>query len=122
MSKEKYLEILDKFISSVEMREYLVTQELNDRQISDLILGAPVSLETKLKWTTGNEHNEIKQALDELSLNPNEVFYLIDNWYDEDIYDEKEQEYKTGAIKHCFIFANNYRADLSPLYRISKVN
>lgn len=88
MNKEKYIELLKTFIPSVEMQKYLADIKLNDKQISSIILGAPVSLDTKLKWTTGNEHNEIKQALDELSLNPNEVFYLIDNWYDEDIYDE----------------------------------
>ena len=88
MDKEKYLEILDTFIPSAEMREYLATQELEDRKIADMILGAPVPLQTKLKYATGEDYEEITQALDELSLKPNELFYLIDNWYDEDIYDE----------------------------------
>lgn len=48
MDKEKYLEILKTFIPSVEMREYLATQELSDRKIADIILGAPVPLKTKL--------------------------------------------------------------------------
>lgn len=90
MNKEKYLEILKTFIESVEMQKYLADIELNDKQILNIILGAPVPLETKLKWTTGNEHNEIKEAIDELTLKPNELFYLRDNWYDDDIYDEED--------------------------------
>lgn len=88
MNKEKYLEILETFIPSVEMREYLATQELNDRWISKIILGAPVPLTTKLKYAAGEDYDEIKQAIDELNLKSNELFYLIDNWYDDDIYDE----------------------------------
>lgn len=84
MTKEKYLEILKTFMPSAEMREYLATQVLNDKKIADIILGAPVPLETKLKWTTGNDHNEIKQALDALKLNDDEHFYLFDNWYDDE--------------------------------------
>ena len=225
MDREKYLEILETFIPSVEMREYLATQELSDRWISNIILGAPVPLTTKLKYAAGEDYDEIKQAIDELNLKSNELFYLIDNWYDDDIYDEngcgnapfsnfekvvehictyryiliedevcffereeflkngltrvhdyrffnstdlnlpvpfkvgdvvtidcrpfapvrqvkitgigdnhdccslqaefydnKEKEYKTGAVKHCFIFDNGYRPNLSPLYRMSKVN
>ncbi len=249
MDKEKYLEILETFIPSVEMREYLATQELRDRKIADIILGAIVPLKTKLQYATGEDYEELKQAIDELNLNSNELFYLIDNWYDEDLYDEnssgnapfssfkkvikhireeidecgedlgnfwytlekwvldensnyictykyiliedevcffarkeflkngltrvhdyrffgstdlnlpvpfkvgdivnidcrpfapvhqvkitetgdnhaefydeKEQEYKTGAVKHCFIFDNGYRPNLSPLYRMLKVN
>ncbi|MCM1285140.1 MAG: hypothetical protein NC213_08125 [Acetobacter sp.] len=84
MDKEKYLEILDTFIPSVEMQKYLADIKLNNKQISSIILGAPVSLETKLKWTTDNKHNEIKQALDALKLNNDEHFYLFDNWYDDE--------------------------------------
>ncbi|MDE6659454.1 MAG: hypothetical protein K2K01_05010, partial [Eubacterium sp.] len=65
MDKEKYLEILDTFIPSVEMREYLATQELSDRKIADIILGAPVPLHTKLKYATGEDYEEITQVLDE---------------------------------------------------------
>ena len=88
MDREKYLEILETFIPSVEMREYLATQELSDRWISNIILGAPVPLTTKLKYAAGEDYDEIKQAIDELNLKSNELFYLIDNWYDDDIYDE----------------------------------
>lgn len=90
MDRKKYLEILKTFIPSTEMREYLATQALNDKKIADIILGAPISLKTKLKYVTGEDYEEIKQALDELTLKPNELFYLRDNWYDEDIYDEKD--------------------------------
>lgn len=89
MIKEKYLEILKTFIESVEMQKYLADIELNDEQLLNIILGAPVPLETKLKWTTGNEHNEIKQAIDSLKLNNDEHFYLFDNWYDEELGYEK---------------------------------
>ena len=255
MDREKYLEILETFIPSVEMREYLASQELDDRKIADIILGAPVPLTTKLKYAKGEDYEEIKQALDALKLNDDEHFYLFDCWYDEEyfayeeypnrpfydfkdvlehikdeiaecgedydetgwytlrkmvrdpnntkyktnicayeytlikdevcyfykpnadefadyrfsestdlnlpvpfkvgdvvhidcrpfapvrqvkitetgdnhdccslqaeFYDNKEKKYKTGAVKHCFIFDNGYRPLLSPLYRISKVN
>lgn len=113
MTKEKYLEILKTFMPSAEMREYLATQALNDKMIADIILGAPVPLETKLKWTTGNEHNEIKQALDALKLNNDEHFYLFDNWYDVEFgyeeyanrsfYDfESVLEHIRGEIAECW--------------------
>lgn len=88
MDRGKYLEILKTFIPSAEMRKYLATQELSDRWISNIILGAPVPLTTKLKYASGKDYNEVKQAIDELNLNSNELFYLIDNWYDDDIFDE----------------------------------
>jgi len=90
VTKEKYLEILKTFMPSTEMREYLASTELKDRQISNLILGAPVSLETKLEYAAGKDYQEIKNAIDELTLKPDELFYLKDNWYDEDIYDEED--------------------------------
>lgn len=88
MDRKKYLKILKTFIPSVEMREFLATKELSDRKIANIILGAPVPLKTKLQYATGEDYEELKQSIDELNLKPNEVFYLIDNWYDEDIYDE----------------------------------
>lgn len=255
MDREKYLDILETFIPSVEMREYLATQELSDRKIADIILGAPVSLQTKLQYVTGEDYEEIKQAIEALQLNNDDHFYLFDSWYDEEdfsydeipnrpfydfkdvlehirneitecgedydetswytlrkmvrdqnntkyesnicvyeyilikeevcyfdksnandfadyrffestdlnlpvpfkvddvvtidcrpfvpvrqvkitetgdnhdccslqaeFYDNKEKKYKTGAVKHCFIFDNGYRPNLSPLYRMTKIN
>lgn len=88
MNRKQYQKILDTFIPSTEMRDYLATRELSDRKIADIILGAPVPLKTKLQYAIGEDYEELKQAIDELNLNSNELFYLIDNWYDEDIYDE----------------------------------
>lgn len=90
MNKEKYLEILETFIPSAEMREYLAGQELSDKQISDIILGAPVPLTTKLKYTTGEDYDEIKQAIDNLELNCEGHFFLFDNWYDDEFFESSQ--------------------------------
>lgn len=90
MDRKKYLEILKTFIPSVEMREYLATQELSNRRITEIILGAPVSLTTKLQYITGVAYEEIKQAIDNLKLHNDEHFYLFDNWYDEELFDYQE--------------------------------
>lgn len=90
MNREKYLEILKTFIPSGEMREYLAAQDLSDRKITEIILGAPVSLTTKLQYVTGEAYEEIKQAIDNLKLHNDEHFYLFDNWYDEELFDYQE--------------------------------
>ena len=50
LSREEYEDVLKVFIPSKEMREYLLTKELRQNEVKDIILGAPVALETKLKY------------------------------------------------------------------------
>lgn len=50
ITKQELEELLQVFMPSEEMRAYLSTQKLRNLQIQDLILGAPVPLETKAKY------------------------------------------------------------------------
>ena len=50
LTRQEYEEILRVFMPSKEMREFLLTKELGRCQVMDLMLGAPVSLETKAEY------------------------------------------------------------------------
>lgn len=89
MNKEKIMQILDIFIPSEEMREYLAFCELNDQQVADIIVGSPVSLETKEKWVCGEDKIEIVKAITALTVNGGELLTLTEEWYDEDIKETK---------------------------------
>ena len=90
MDKETYFRLLDTFLPSEEMREYLKEKPiLPDSTILDLIIGAPVPLSEKVKWAWGNFKKEAEKALAELTLRPGEILTLTDAWYDEEIRDEK---------------------------------
>ncbi len=53
MDEEAYHRLLDTFLPSEEMREYLKKEPmLPDSIILDLIIGAPVPLSEKIKWAS----------------------------------------------------------------------
>ena len=97
--------IIDTFIQSEEMREYLKLRELPPWSLFEIIAGSLTCLDYKLKWVkelyeSDEYHPKIKDyydkaivspksAISEIELKPNEFFALNENWYDEDILDEK---------------------------------
>lgn len=90
MDEAAYHRLLDIFLPSEEMREYLKKEPmLRDGTILDLIIGAPVPLSEKVKWAWGEFRKDAEMALAELTLRPGEILTLTDAWYDEDIRDEK---------------------------------
>ena len=50
ITKEEYEEILRTFMPSCEMREHLCDKRISHNQVTDLIMGAPVSLEKKAEY------------------------------------------------------------------------
>lgn len=89
MQKEKYLKILNEFMPSEQMRNYLSNQTLEDWQIADLIIGSPTSIQNKVQWLWGEDKIATQRAIDELSLKSGEIFYLTDAWYDDELKGEK---------------------------------
>ena len=90
MDEAAYHRLLDTFLPSEEMREYLKKEPmLHDGAIFELIIGAPVPLSEKVKWAWGEFRKDAEMALAELTLRPGEILTLTDAWYDEDIRDEK---------------------------------
>lgn len=90
MDEAAYHRLLDTFLPSEEMREYLKKEPmLHDGTILELIVGAPVPLSEKVKWAWGEFRKDAEMALAELTLRPGEILTLTDAWYDEDIRDEK---------------------------------
>lgn len=64
--KEKR-EFLDTFMPSAEMREFLARRELSRHELSDIVCGAPVKLQTKAEWMKrlSNKENLFLDILDE---------------------------------------------------------
>ncbi len=83
MDRKQYLKILETFIPSLEMREYLKDKDLDERQIENIILGSPVPLRKKAEYATGGVLLAINKALGELHLEKGEIFYLKEAWFDE---------------------------------------
>lgn len=88
--------IIDACIESEAMREYLKTQNLNGYYLTEIITGAPLPLEEKLKLypLVDDEYatelyKETKKAIDNLKLKSGEIFCLHECWYDDEILDEK---------------------------------
>ncbi len=96
--KELYKEILETFMPSKTMKEYLKDVELEEWQILQLICGAPVSLGHKLahlyhlqeyhEWFA-QEYRDTKAALQELEHTESAILYLKEKWYDTDDWMEK---------------------------------
>lgn len=104
MDKEKYNIILDTFMPSEQMREYLKTVELSEYEIDDLICGAPASLETKAKFAFGESKTDIDRALHELNnVKKDELLYLTRAWYDFDVYGEKQSPEKPFANRENLV-------------------
>jgi len=85
MNRKQYLEILENFIPSQEMRDFLKDKELDDRQIGNIIIGSPVPLRKKAEYATDELLEEINTALGELELNEGELFYMKKAWFDESV-------------------------------------
>ena len=69
ISRQEYEEILRVFMPSLEMREYMLNQKINRYQVMDLMLGAPVSLETKAEYCRALmcRDDPFHSALDEIT-------------------------------------------------------
>lgn len=69
LTKQEYIDVLRTFMPSKEMRDYLSTKNLGRHQMLDLILGAPVSLETKAEYCRKLMHRDdpFHSALDEIT-------------------------------------------------------
>lgn len=80
-------ELLRTFALSEDVRNQLREHELSERQIADLIFWSPVPLETKYKWATGTDKEEIGKALEELNAKNGEVFCAQEYCYDDETLD-----------------------------------
>lgn len=111
-NKETYHQLLDTFLPSEEMRVYLKTQpKESEHTILELIMGAPVPLSTKIRWSWGKDRRRAAEALAELRLRPGELLTLTEAWYDDDI---REAKYGFNAPYLSFDNAIAYiRADLA---------
>ena len=106
--RDLYIEAINKFMESTQMKNYLVKNIdiLQKWQIIDLICGARASLKDKyemLKKISEKETDEgkdernpvtsaannAKSALEELKINPGEVFLTMEYGYDYEIKDKK---------------------------------
>lgn len=104
IDKSEWSEILEVFMPSAEMREYLLNEEISKYRLAQLICGSPVPLYIKLEWVTrlslkepyGEEDPElftcirqdISDALHFLEVHDGEFLYLKSNWFDYDLMDE----------------------------------
>ncbi len=50
LSDSTYEKLLTTFMPSEDMRRHLIDQNLTDRNLQELIIGSPVSIETKRSW------------------------------------------------------------------------
>ncbi len=119
------------YIASKTMRDYYEDQELSEKQLTDIILGAPASLHQKLFtlsrfFNTEENYRVINLLIDgldnwERELNDNEVFVLIEYWFDHSELKEKNcfrGVFKSHAKIHDLL-AREYKElddDDSPLY------
>ncbi len=96
--KELYKEILETFMPSKTMKEYLKDVELEEWQILQLICGAPVPIRIKYDFLVllsdyhkyfSDELRDTEKALNELCLSEGDIFYLKSKWYDRDDWMEK---------------------------------
>ena len=99
----RYEQIISACGFSEEMECYLIGCKLNDYNMLDIILGAPLPLTEKRKLlellnTPGSDGyadvskciREFDDALAALELKNSEIFTLSECWYDDDILDEKK--------------------------------
>lgn len=99
----RYEQIISACGFSEEMECYLTGCKLNDYNMLDIILGAPLPLTEKRKLlellnTPGSDGyadvskciREFDDALAALELKNSEIFTLSECWYDDDILDEKK--------------------------------
>lgn len=86
-----YKTFLETFIPSREMREYLLGVGLGDRTKAEIVKYALVPLEIKLAWLEGEDRQAVQNAIIELySVRQGEFFCLIDEWYDPEIFNQKD--------------------------------
>ena len=75
-------DILDIFIPSFEMRQYLRSQPLTEQQLLDIIVGAPVPLRQKAEYLWGPDKEETELALAALDVKPRELFLLFEGGFE----------------------------------------
>lgn len=113
--------ILDAFIPSREMKDYLKTRELSKMTLFEIIAGSLKCLDCKLYWIRKlfseredapeeRDQNQrmifgLQEAVNELVCRPGEIFTLVSHWYDEDI--NGENSYGIGPFS-CFSKAIEY--------------
>ena len=99
----KYKQIITACGFSEEMEYYLIGCKLNDYNMLDIILGAPLPLTEKrkllelLNTQDSEEYDDVAECIREfddalaaLELKDGEIFTLSECWYDDDILDEKK--------------------------------
>lgn len=118
---EDWQSLLDVFMPSAQMREYLKTQKLPKFRAIELICGSPVSIGEKLRWLEKLAEKEAapvkkievvseelelpnfggsfslcselyRNAVRELKLQPGELFLLRDKYYDDETFDDEERD------------------------------
>ena len=116
--------IVDAFFRSDDMKEYLKNQNLSDADVFDIISGSLTCLDCKLLWLKRafpkgikdridfiNQNKAIENleiAINELELKSGEIFTLTENWYDEEIRDEKKTGIKPYTrLKDALEYINN---------------
>ena len=75
-------DILDIFMPSFEMRQYLRSQPLTEQQLLDIIVGAPVPLRQKAEYLWGPDKEETELALAALDAKPRELFLLFEGGFE----------------------------------------
>ena len=99
MSKQYDLKtIINKFVPSTQMQKYLLTQELSDEDVFNLIVGSPVDFSKKLeviqkgfKSIYPEMCKEYEQAYNYwiADLKNDEIISIEEVWYDLDVYEEQ---------------------------------
>ena len=99
-------EILNRFLISEEMKEYLYEQELPPGTLFDVIAGSLESLQVKFEWLCRlndscggmfvNEQQALKEAIRALRTEDDSIYLVTMKWMDRDI-----QEEKTGPAYPC---------------------
>ena len=102
-------DIIDNFMISKEMKDYLHTVDLSDRNLFEIMAGSLESLEVKLEWirqlndACEGKYNEqyfkLKNAIDKLHSDDGALFLVTMHWMDLDIKEEKR-----GAAEPCSSF------------------
>ena len=93
----KHNKIIDSCGFSQKMREYLKSQNLNEFTLTQIVAGAPITLNQKLELYALLENEDAKtlyyeteQALSGLTLKSGEIFSFEECWYDYEIIEEKK--------------------------------
>lgn len=131
ISKEMYIELIDTFMPSECMKEYMKGEGSiinNERLLSELIIYSPVALQTKREWldklrafctnVSDGLFEEVYTAINEAwveltKASENDYLWIIEDcWYDYDIHEQKEIFVGVcGSYESMIRFIKSERAD-----------